>query len=113
MRRFRSLAFTWPCFWQGFELPRQNQRKLLPGMQAQIRGHRSLYAGSSPAEIVEAMRDDNPYPEPDAAAFMAAYAFRMKQWDGSQISTASAEEFVRDLAQAGELRVWNDLPIDS
>ena len=113
MRRFHSLAFTWPCFWQGFLLPRQNHRELLSGMQAQIRGHRSLYQGNTPADLVEAMRDDNPYPEADAAAFMAAYSFRMKQWDGSQISTTCAEEFVRDLAQAGELRVWHDLPIDS
>ena len=77
-------------------------------MQGQLRGDRQILQADNPTELVERMRDANPYPEPTAQTFMDEYAKRMAMWDGSRIRTTSAVEFVEDLARAGELHLWGD-----
>ena len=79
-------------------------------MQGQLRGDRVILQGDNPTELVQSMRDNNPYPEPTAQTFMDEYAKRMAMWDGSKIRTTSAVEFVEDLARAGELHLWGDHP---
>ena len=79
-------------------------------MQGQLRGDRQILQADNPTELVERMRDANPYPEPTAQTFMDEYAKRMAMWDGSKIRTTSAVEFVEDLARAGELHLWGDHP---
>ena len=79
-------------------------------MQGQLRGDRVILQGDNPTELVQSMRDNNPYPEPTAQTFMDAYAHRMKLWDKSVIRTTSAVEFVEDLARVGELHLWGDHP---
>ena len=79
-------------------------------MQGQLRGDRQILQADNPTELVERMRDANPYPGETAQTFMDAYAHRMKLWDKSVIRTTSAVEFVEDLARVGELHLWGDHP---
>lgn len=77
-------------------------------LQLQVKGERALYCGHTEREICETVRQHHPYPEADLQAWMDAYAFRMKNWDGSRIRTTSPQEFVEDMKRSGQFRTWSD-----
>lgn len=77
-------------------------------MQCQFRGDRNLFCGVCERDLLESVREHHPYPEADLNSWMASYAKRMLNWNGTVIRTEDPKQFIEDLRRAGEMRVWGD-----
>ena len=78
-------------------------------MLAQLRGERELFQANSDTELVDQMRRASFDRASDLQEYMDLYAKRLRQWDGTTISTTSTGAFVHDLRRIGELRTWEDV----
>lgn len=78
-------------------------------MLAQLRGGHELFKAHSDTELVDQMRRASFDRASDLQEYMDLYAKRLRQWDGTYVSTTSVGAFIRDLKRIGELRTWQDV----
>ena len=61
------------------------------------------FEADGPDQIVEQLWQSKFVPEPTLEEWMAAFVNRARMWDGSELRTSSAADFVDDLLTAGHL----------
>lgn len=78
-------------------------------MLAQLRGGKHLFNANNDTELIDQMRQASFDRGVDLQEYMDLYAKRLRQWDGTAVSTTSPGAFIQDLKRIGELRTWQDV----
>ena len=82
---------------------------MINSMLAQLRGGKHLFNANSDTELIDQMRQASFDRGVDLQEYMDLYAKRLRQWDGTAVSTTSPGAFIQDLKRIGELRTWQDV----
>lgn len=75
--------------------------------EARLKGGR-LLVGASPTHLVEQMMMGSIVPAPDIRTYMVETSRRVRIWNGAEISVATPQAFLEDLADNGFIELWKD-----